>query len=40
MTVGGWIFMLISWGIISTLLAFTLWRTLRHKESPEQKTRK
>jgi hypothetical protein len=29
MTIGGWIFMLVSWGLILGLLGFCLYRTLR-----------
>jgi hypothetical protein len=31
MTPGGWIFMIGSWTLISTLLAYCLYRTLRTK---------
>ncbi len=40
MTTGGWIFMLVSWGIIISLLAYTLWRTLRHREGSDSKPKK
>ncbi len=40
MTTGGWIFMLTSWGIITFLLAYTLWRTLRHREETGNKSKK
>jgi hypothetical protein len=35
MTTAGWIFMLVSWGAIGTLLAYTLWRTLAHREKKQ-----
>lgn len=32
MTTGGWIFMLITWAIIISLVAFTYARTITHDE--------
>lgn len=40
MTTGGWIFMLISIVGITTLLAYTLWRTLRHREDSHAKSKR
>jgi hypothetical protein len=36
MSTGGWVFMLVSWGVIIGFLAYTLWRTLGHKESRQK----
>ena len=33
MTLGGWIFMLVSWGVILGLCVFSLVRTLRAKDN-------